>query len=127
VKELLFGARLTLGERLGRGGVLAVTGALAGLGVLFAGGGDSSVDARGVLLALVSAAGYSAMTLLTRRWGRGGGADATADAVGAFAVTALCLLPFAVAEGLLPHSTEPVGALVLLAYIAAVPTADQIA
>jgi DME family drug/metabolite transporter len=120
---IALGARLTLGERLGRGGVLAVTGALAGLGVLFAGGGDSSVDARGVLLALVTAAGYSAMTLLTRRWGRGGGADATADAVGAFAVTAPCLLPFAVAEGLLPHSAEPVGVLVLPAYIAAVPTA----
>ncbi|MFI1509792.1 DMT family transporter [Streptomyces sp. NPDC020597] len=120
---ITLGARLTLGERAGRGGALAVTGALAGLGVLFAGGGDSSVDPRGVLLALVSAAGYSAMTLLTRRWGRGGGADGSAGAVGAFAVTAVCLLPFALAEGLLPHSADPVGVLVLLAYIAAVPTA----
>ncbi|MEH0542897.1 EamA family transporter [Streptomyces sp. B21-105] len=120
---IALGARLTLGERLGRGAALAVTGALAGLGVLFAGGGGSSVDPRGVLLALVSAAGYSAMTLLTRRWGRDGGSDASADAVGAFAVTALCLLPFALAEGLLPHSTDPLRVLVLLAYIAAVPTA----
>ncbi|MGW7171002.1 DMT family transporter [Streptomyces sp. NPDC054884] len=120
---IALGARLMLGERLGRGGALAVAGALAGLGVLFAGGGGSSVDPRGVLLALVSAAGYSAMTLLTRRWGRDGGSDASADAVGAFAVTALCLLPFALAEGLLPHSADPLRVLVLLAYIAAVPTA----
>ncbi|MCX5269836.1 DMT family transporter [Streptomyces sp. NBC_00199] len=120
---IALGARLTLGERLGRGGAVAVTGALAGLGVLFAGGGGSSVDPRGVGFALVSAAGYSAMTLLARRWGRGGGADASAGAVGAFAVTAVCLLPFAVAEGLLPHTADPVGVLLLLAYIAAVPTA----
>ncbi|MEH0442652.1 EamA family transporter [Streptomyces sp. B21-102] len=120
---IALGGRLTLGERLGRGGAVAVTGALAGLGVLFAGGGGSSVDPRGVGFALVSAAGYSAMTLLTRRWGRGGGEDASAGAVGAFAVTAVCLLPFAVAEGLLPHTADPVGVLLLLAYIAAVPTA----
>ncbi|MFI5876752.1 DMT family transporter [Streptomyces sp. NPDC051445] len=120
---IALGARLTLGERLGRGGVLAVAGALAGLGVLFAGGGGSAVRPEGVLLALVSAAGYSAMTLLTRRWGRDGGADASATTAGAFAVTALCLLPFALAEGLFPHGAEPVRTLVLLAYIAAVPTA----
>jgi DME family drug/metabolite transporter len=120
---IALGARLTLGERLGRGGALAVVGALAGLGVLFAGGGGSAVHPRGVLLALVSAAGYSAMTLLTRRWGRDGGADASATTVGAFAVTALCLLPFALAEGLLPHSADPLRVLALLAYIAAVPTA----
>ncbi|MET7657024.1 MULTISPECIES: EamA family transporter [unclassified Streptomyces] len=120
---IALGARLTLGERLGRGGVCAVAGALAGLGVLFAGGGGSALRPGGVLLALVSAAGYSAMTLLTRRWGRHGGADASATTVGAFAVTALCLLPFALAEGLLPHGVEPVLVLVLVAYIAAVPTA----
>ncbi|WP_327313677.1 DMT family transporter [Streptomyces sp. NBC_01235] len=120
---IALGARLTLGERLGRGGVLAVGGALVGLGVLFADVGGSAVHPRGVLLALLSAAGYSAMTLLTRRWGRDGGADASATTVGAFAVTALCLLPFALAEGLLPHSAEPLRVLALLVYIAAVPTA----
>lgn len=120
---IALGARLTLGERLGRGGVLAVAGALAGLGVLFAGSGGSAVHPRGVLLALLSAAGYSAMTLLTRRWGRDGEADASATTVGAFAVTALCLLPFALVEGLVPHSAEPLRVVALLAYIAAVPTA----
>ncbi|MDQ0579630.1 DMT family transporter [Streptomyces rishiriensis] len=120
---IALGARLTLGERLGRGGALAVAGALAGLGVLFAGGTGPAVHLGGVLLALVSATGYSAMTLLTRRWGRDGGADASATTVGAFTVAALCLLPFALAEGLLPHSAEPARVLALLVYIAAVPTA----
>ncbi|MFI6033755.1 DMT family transporter [Streptomyces sp. NPDC051315] len=120
---IALGARLTLGERLGRGGALAVTGALAGLGALLLGDESAAVRPTGVLLALLSAAGYSAMTLLTRRWGRDGGTDASATTVGAFAVTAVCLLPFALAEGLVPHSAEPALVLALLAYIAAVPTA----
>ncbi|GAB2731315.1 DMT family transporter [Streptomyces bullii] len=120
---IALGARLTLGERLGRGGTSAVAGALAGLAVLVLGGGGATVRPWGVVLALLSAAGYSVMTLLTRRWGRDGGADAAATTVGAFAVTSLCLLPFALAEGLLPHTTEPVRLLWLLAYVAAIPTA----
>ncbi|MEU0244486.1 EamA family transporter [Streptomyces sp. NPDC006235] len=120
---IALGARLMLAERLGRGGTAAVAGALAGLAVLVLGGGDATVRPWGVLLALVSAAGYSLMTLLTRRWGRDGEADASRTTVGAFAVTSLCLLPFALAEGLLPHTEEPGRVLVLLAYVAAVPTA----
>lgn len=63
------------------------------------------------------------MTLLTRRWGRGGATDASATAVGTFAVTTLCLPPFALAEGLVPHTAQPGRVLWLLAYIATVPTA----
>jgi DME family drug/metabolite transporter len=117
------GARLTLAERLGRGGAVAVAGALTGLAVLVLGGGDASVRPWGVVCALLSAAGYSVMTLLTRRWGRDGGTDAASASVGAFAVTSLCLLPFALAEGLVPHTVRPVRLLWLLAYVAAVPTA----
>ncbi|MFE9995498.1 DMT family transporter [Streptomyces avermitilis] len=120
---IALGARLTLGERLGRGGITAVAGALAGLAVLVLGSGGATVRPWGVLLAVVSAAGYSAMTLLTRWWGRDGRADASATTVGAFAVTTLCLLPAALAEGLLPYTAEPVHVLGLLVYIAAVPTA----
>ncbi|MEV5514992.1 EamA family transporter [Streptomyces flaveolus] len=120
---IALGARQALGERLGGGGAAAVVGALAGLGVLVLGDGSTSVEPVGVLLALVSAAGYSAMTLLTRWWGRDGSADAASTSVGAFAVTSLCLLPFALAEGLVPHSAEPVRLLWLLVYVAAVPTA----
>ncbi|MDT0440040.1 MULTISPECIES: DMT family transporter [Streptomyces] len=114
------GARLTLGERLGRGGAAAVAVALAGLAVLVLGGGGATVRPWGVLLALLSAAGYCAMTLLTRRWGREGGGDTS---VGAFAVTSVCLLPLALAEGLVPHTADPVRLIWLVAYIAAVPTA----
>ncbi|KOV94767.1 membrane protein [Streptomyces sp. NRRL B-1140] len=120
---IALGARLTLAERLGRGGAVAVLGALAGLAVLVLGGGGTAVRLAGVLLALLSAAGYSAMTLLTRRWGRDGAGDATRTTAGAFAVTSLCLLPFALAEGLLPHTEDPGRLLLLLLYVAAVPTA----
>jgi len=116
------GARLTLGERLGVGGTVAVGGALTGLAVLSL-GPAATVRPSGVLLALVSAAGGSAMTLLTRRWGRDGKTDASATAVGTFAVTSLCLLPFALAEGLVPHTAQPGRVLWLLGYIATVPTA----
>ncbi|MFE6622720.1 DMT family transporter [Streptomyces sp. NPDC057740] len=120
---IALGARLTLGERLGRGGVAAVAGALTGLAVLALGGEGATVRPWGVLLALVSAAAYSVMTLLTRKWGRDGGADAASTSLWAFAVTSLSLLPFALAEGLVPHTTEPVRVGWLLMYIAAVPTA----
>ncbi|MGV9899347.1 DMT family transporter, partial [Streptomyces tendae] len=120
---IALGARLALGELLGAGGAAAVVGALAGLVVLVLGGGGTTVRLPGVLLALLSAAGYSVMTLLTRWWGRDGGADAAGTSVGAFAVTSLCLLPLALAEGLVPHTAEPVRLLWLLAYVAAVPTA----
>ncbi|MGW0550373.1 DMT family transporter [Streptomyces altiplanensis] len=118
------GARLTMGERLGRAGTLTVAGALAGLAVMVLGSGGTSVRPVGVLFALLSAAGYAAMTLLTRRLGRdGGGADPFATTAWAFAICSLCLLPFAAAEGLLPHTADPVRVLWLLVYVAAVPTA----
>jgi len=117
------GARLTLGERLGRGGVTAVAGALAGLGVLTLWDDGSAVRPWGVLLGLGSATGGCAMTLLTRRWGRDGEADAAGTSVGVFAVTSALLLPFALAEGLVPHTARPALLLWLLAYLATVPTA----
>ncbi|MFF5638090.1 DMT family transporter [Streptomyces sp. NPDC012825] len=121
---IALGARLTMGERLGRGGTAAVIGALAGLAVLVLGGGDAEVRPLGVALAVVSAAGYAAITLLTRRLGRdGGGADALATTAWAFAIGAVGLLPVALAEGLVPHTGAPLGVLLLLVYVAAVPTA----
>ncbi|MGW1597356.1 DMT family transporter [Streptomyces sp. NPDC002343] len=120
---IALGARLLLGERLGTGGAVAVAGALAGLAVLTFGGSAATVRPAGVLLAVVSAAGYGAMTLLTRWRGRDGGAGTAGTTAGAFAVTSLCLLPFAAHEGLLPHTAHPARLLCLLLYIAAVPTA----
>jgi DME family drug/metabolite transporter len=63
------------------------------------------------------------MTLLTRWWGRDGGSDASATTLGAFAVTTLCLLPLGLTEGLVPHTTEPLLVVGLLAFVAAIPTA----
>ncbi|WP_438489188.1 DMT family transporter [Streptomyces sp. S186] len=121
---IAIGARLTMGERLGAGGILAVAGALTGLLVLVLGGeGTATVRPDGVGYALLSAAACAVMTLTTRRFGRGGGRDPYASTLGAFAVGALCLLPFAAAEGLWPHLHDLGRSLLLLGYIAAVPTA----
>ncbi|MFD7167948.1 DMT family transporter [Streptomyces violascens] len=121
---IALGARVALGERIGWAGTAAVAGALAGLAVLWIGNGGGTVRPAGVVLALVSAAGYAAITLLTRWLGRdGGAADPSATTAWAFGVAALCLLPFAGAEGLLPHTVEPMRVVFLLLYVAAVPTA----
>lgn len=118
------GARLALGERIGGAGLTAVAGALAGLSVLVLGNGGGAVRPAGVLLALLSAAGYAGITLLTRRLGRDGeSADPLATTAWAFAVASVLLLPLAGAEGMVAHTVEPVRVAVLLAYVAAVPTA----
>ncbi|MGW2563741.1 DMT family transporter [Streptomyces sp. NPDC001514] len=121
---IALGARLTMGERLGRGGIAAVAGALTGLVVLVLGGEGGSVRPLGVALAVLSAAGYAAITLLTRWLGRDGkGGDALSTTTWTFAVGAVGLLPFALVEGLLPHTADPVRVIWLLVYVAAVPTA----
>ncbi|WP_078628444.1 DMT family transporter [Streptomyces sp. NRRL F-2664] len=121
---IALGARRWMGERLGRGGTVAVLGALAGLVVLVLGGGGTEVRPLGVGWALLSAAGYASMTLRARRLGRrGAGGDPLVTTAWSVAVGAVCLLPLAGAEGLLPHTGEPVRVLWLLVYVATVPTA----
>ena len=118
------GARLTMGERLGKGGITAVAGALTGLAVLVLGGEPAEVRPSGLLLAVLSAAGYAAITLLTRWLGRDGAAgDSLSTSAWAFAIGAVGLLPLAAAEGLVPHTAETGQVLWLLVYVAAVPTA----
>ncbi|WP_327276404.1 DMT family transporter [Streptomyces sp. NBC_01224] len=118
------GARLTMGERLGRGGLTAVVGALAGLAVLVLGGDGAAVRPAGVALALLSAAGYATITLLTRWLGRDGGAtDSLATSAWAFGIGAVGLLPMAATEGLVPHTAQAAQVVTLLGYVAAVPTA----
>lgn len=121
---IALGARLTMGERLGGSGLIAVVGALAGLVVLVLGGDGATVRPAGIAYAVLAAAGYAAITLLTRRLGRDGGtADSLSTTAWAFAVAGLCVLPLAAGEGLLPHTAEPAQVLWLLLYVAAVPTA----
>jgi DME family drug/metabolite transporter len=121
---IALGARRWTGERLGLGGAAAVLGALAGLGVLVLGGGGAEVRPLGVGWALLSAAGYAGMTLRARRLGRrGAGGDPLVTTAWSVAVGAVCLLPLAAAEGLLPHTAEPVQVGWLLVYLATVPTA----
>ncbi|NXY95935.1 EamA family transporter [Streptomyces sp. BR123] len=118
------GAWYRMGERLGAGGVAAVAGALAGLAVLVLGGGSGEVRPLGVGWALASAAGYAGMTLRARALGRRGAAgDPLVTTAWSAGVGALCLLPLAAVEGLLPHTAEPARVLWLLVYVATVPTA----
>ncbi|MFJ3978046.1 DMT family transporter [Streptomyces sp. NPDC090021] len=121
---IALGARSWMGERLGRGGTVAVAGALAGLAVLVLGSGGAEVRPLGVGWALLSAAGYAAMTLRARRLGRRGAAgDPLVTTAWSVAVGAVCLLPLAAAEGLLPHTADLGRVLWLLLYVATVPTA----
>ncbi|WP_328622047.1 DMT family transporter [Streptomyces sp. NBC_00354] len=121
---IALGARHWMGERLGRGGVAAVVGALAGLAVLVLGGGGGEVRPAGVGWALLSAAGYAAMTLRARSLGRrGAGGDPLVTTAWSVAVGTACLLPLAAAEGLVPHTAELGRVLWLLVYVATVPTA----
>ncbi|MCF6475222.1 EamA/RhaT family transporter [Nonomuraea sp. MG754425] len=122
------GSRFLLGERLGRVALVALTAALAGLALLM---GESALSATaqdaggtsatlGLAFALASATGYAGVTLLSRGSG-GTGDDPRAVAIGGFVVGALCLAPFALAEGALPElSWASVG---LLGYLGAIPTA----
>ncbi|MFE6838022.1 DMT family transporter [Streptomyces sp. NPDC057705] len=121
---IALGARYWMGERLGRGGAAAVVGALAGLAVLVLGSGGGEVRPLGVGWALLSAAGYAAMTLRARWLGqRGAGGDPLVTTAWSVAVGTVCLLPLAAVEGLLPHTADLGRVLWLLVYVATVPTA----
>ncbi|GAA1879942.1 DMT family transporter [Asanoa iriomotensis] len=120
---IALGARATMGERLGRSGATTVGLALLGLTLLVGGGGATTGPAPtlGLACALLSAAGYAVVTLLTRKLGHDG--RPTPTTLGGFTVGLVCLLPLALVEGPLPatgHLTTTAG---LLAYLALVPTA----
>ncbi|MFD9942392.1 DMT family transporter [Nonomuraea sp. NPDC059022] len=110
------GGRFLLNERLSRVGLIALAAALAGL-TLLTGGGPAEGAAAGVAWSLLSALGYAAVTLYSRRHN----GDPETTAVGGFVVGAVCLAPFALAGGILPEFT-PASAATLL-FLGAVPTA----
>jgi DME family drug/metabolite transporter len=122
------GGRLAGLERPDGAGLAAAGVALVGLALLV--GADAGVDGgtglarlAGVGFALLSATGYAAVTLLTRR---GNGLSRYDTALGGFAVGAVVLAPLAVVAGPLPHlggSLPLLGTLGLLLYLVVVPTA----
>jgi DME family drug/metabolite transporter len=116
------GARLFLGERLGVRGLITVAASLVGL-VLLTGLRDAGAAPLGVAVALLSATGYAAVTLFSRASSARHTDDALDSALGGFAVGAVCLLPLAAVQGLLPSSSHVGGTLGLLAFLGAVPTA----
>jgi drug/metabolite transporter, DME family len=113
-------ARLAGIERLNGAGVAACVGAVLGLVLLVGNGADAGVDPVGVGFALLSAAGYASVTVLTRR---GNGLDRYDTALGGFGVGAIVLAPLAVLDGPLPSSGGVVLTAGLLFYLMAVPTA----
>ncbi|MGW2255979.1 DMT family transporter [Kitasatospora sp. NPDC001660] len=119
-----FGGRLLLDERIGRSGVAAVVGALAGLAVLVLGNQRGVVHPLGVGLALVSAAGYAIATLLGRWTGRhGGGEEPYSLTMWSFGIGAAVMLPFAGADGIWPHTAHLGRVVLLVGYVAVVTTA----
>ncbi|MEU9321791.1 EamA family transporter [Streptomyces sp. NPDC048295] len=118
------GGRLFLGERIGRAGVLAFAGALAGLTVLVLGNQPGVVHPAGMAAALLSAAGYAVSNLLGRWTGRHGtGEGAFTLTLWSFLIGAAVMLPPAFAEGLLPHGGNFTEAALLMLYVAAITTA----
>lgn len=118
------GSRLLLGERLGRGGALAVAGAVTGLGVLVLGNGAGVIDPAGVALSLLSAAGYAVVTLLGRATGRrSDGEDPFTLTMWSFGIGAAVLVVPAWFEGLTPTSGGPVLTFAIVGYLAAFTTA----
>ncbi len=114
------GGRLFLREPLSRAALQSVGLALVGLALLLGGRGELTPVGAGY--AVLSAAAYSGVTLVARRPhdGRRSDDDAT---VWAFAVGALCLLPVAVSDNLLPQAGDLWATGALLVYLGAVPTA----
>jgi DME family drug/metabolite transporter len=114
---IALGARFAIGERLGPVGVAAVAVAPLGL-VLVAGFSGGSL--AGVVLSLVSAAGYAVVTVLQRSVG---GVDPDRTTLHGFAVAGICLAPLAALEGLWPVRGDLLPTLGLLAYLGVFSTA----
>jgi drug/metabolite transporter, DME family len=113
------GARFARIERLDGGRLAAALIAVAGL-VLLVGTGSGPVSFAGVGFALLSAAAYAAVTLLTRHGGPLPRYDA---ALGAFGAGAVMLAPLAWASGPVPAGGDLPTTFGLLLYLVVVPTA----
>ncbi|WP_328743772.1 DMT family transporter [Streptomyces sp. NBC_00285] len=111
------GAHVLLKERLTRRGGAAIGLALLGLLLLVARPESGPRPLLGVVLALLSAVGYSAVTLRARHAG-----GTTSAGPATWAIGALCLLPFALAEGAWPSAGHAVESTTWLVFLGIVPT-----
>jgi drug/metabolite transporter, DME family len=117
---IALGARVFLRERLGLSASLLILASLIGLLLLVRPSG-SDISLAGVGLALLSAGGYAAVTLLSRA--SHGTDDALDSALGGFAVGAVLVLPLAVMQGLLPTGGRWDETAGMLAFLGVAPTA----
>ena len=118
------GGRLFLIESVGRGGLLTIAGAVLGLAVLVFGNHQVVVHPLGVGFALLSAAGYAVSNVLGRWTGRHGtGEEPYSLTMWSFAIGAFVMLPFALGEGLWPHTRQVLNVVVPMTYVATVTTA----
>lgn len=117
-------ARVLLAERVGRGGLLALATALAGLAVLVLGNQSATATPAGTGAALLSATGFAATSTLARWTGRRStGEPPYTLTVCSFTAGAAATLPLACTEGILPHTAHPARVLLLMLYVATVTTA----
>jgi drug/metabolite transporter, DME family len=116
---IAIGARLAIGERLGRYGTVAVLSAPVGL-LLISGGTASGASVSGLVYSLLSAAGYAVVTVLHRALG---GVDPARTTRTGFLVAGILLAPLAALEGLWPTRGIPVVTIGALGYLGAVATA----
>ncbi|MEU1480939.1 DMT family transporter [Streptomyces sp. NPDC001668] len=110
------GAHFILGERLTRRGAAAMGIALIGLLILVTHPVSGPRPLVGITLALLSAVGYSAVTL----WGRQAGNTSQSPAT--WGAGALCLLPFALMQGTWPRAEGAAESTFWLVFLGVVPT-----
>lgn len=120
---MAIGSHLTMNERIGWSGALIIFFAILGLGLLTGGGDVETSSLLGLTFAFLSSVCYASVTLITRAMGRRGRTDQFNVTFFGIIVGTVCLLPFALLEGLTPLSGSFLHSFVLLGYLGLVPTA----
>lgn len=120
---MAIGSHLTMNERIGWSGALIIFFAILGLCLLTGGGDVETSSLLGLTFAFLSSVCYASVTLITRAMGRRGRTDQFNITFFGIIVGTVCLLPFALLEGLLPLSGNYLSSFVLLSYLGFVPTA----
>ncbi|NVK72180.1 MAG: EamA family transporter [Oceanospirillaceae bacterium] len=120
---MAIGSYLIMNERISRAGALIIACAILGLGLLTWGGEIGSHSLLGLAFAFLSSICYACVTLITRAMGRHAYIDQFNVTFFGIVIGTLCLLPFALFEGLTPRSGTIFQSVVFLSYLGVVPTA----